>query len=116
VENSINHGFQDYDHPMNIVMEGEWTEEGEIVIRVKDDGVGMTRDKQTELNALLEEAGSDKYKLDETQTAESNGHGIGLKNIAERIKLHYGDQYYLRILGATERGRGTTIELLIPKR
>ncbi|MED4953726.1 histidine kinase [Paenibacillus macerans] len=111
VENSINHGFEDYSRTMNIAIDGFWTEDGEILIRITDDGIGMTEDKQKELQALLESAGSDKYKLD--MTDEPAGKGLGLKNIAERIKLHYGDRYYLMIRSGI--GQGTTVEILIPK-
>ncbi|MCM3699772.1 sensor histidine kinase [Paenibacillus macerans] len=111
VENSINHGFEDYSQTMNIAIEGFWTEDGEIVIRITDDGIGMSEDKQKELQALLEAAGSDKYKLD--MMDEPAGKGLGLKNIAERIKLHYGDRYYLMIRPGI--GQGTTVEILIPK-
>ncbi|MBE1440842.1 sensor histidine kinase [Paenibacillus sp. OAS669] len=111
VENSINHGFEDYSRPMNIEIEGVWTEEEEIRIRITDDGAGIPMEKREELIAMLEDAKSDKYKLEETDVAESGG--LGLKNIAERIKLHYGDQYYLTIRPGAERG--TTVEILIPK-
>nr|WP_026342101.1 sensor histidine kinase [Paenibacillus fonticola] len=111
VENSVNHGFEDYSRTMHIVIEGFLTEAGEILIRITDDGIGMTEEMQAKLCALLDAAGSDKYKLeimDETDTK-----GLGLKNIAERIKLHYGDQYGLTI--RSELGIGTTVEILIPK-
>jgi two-component system sensor histidine kinase YesM len=111
VENSINHGFEDYSRPMNIDIEGVWTEEGEILIRITDDGVGISFEKQEGLFALLEDAQSDKYKLEETDVPERNG--LGLKNIAERIKLHYGDRYYVTIRSGVDRG--TTVEFLIPK-
>ncbi|MEK3917893.1 sensor histidine kinase [Paenibacillus sp. FSL H7-0331] len=111
VENSINHGFEDYSRPMNIDIEGVWTEDGEILIRITDDGGGISLEKQKELIAVLEDAQSDKYKLEETDAPERNG--LGLKNIAERIKLHYGDRYYVTIRPAVDRG--TTVEFLIPK-
>ncbi len=112
VENSISHGFQDYDHPLTIELEGQWTEEGDLMIRISDDGIGMSKEKKEELVARLDLAGSDKHKLEDARTSESNG--IGLKNIAERIKLHYGDRYYLTI--RSKAHRGTTVELLIPNR
>ncbi|MGO4548889.1 sensor histidine kinase [Paenibacillus sp. 2TAB23] len=112
VENSINHGFKDYSHPLNIELEGKWTEDGDILIRVTDDGGGFSLQKQEKLRALLEDAETDKYKLEQTDSTENNG--IGLKNIAERIKIQYGDRYYLSI--QSRLGHGTTVELLIPKR
>lgn len=110
VENSIHHGFLDYSQPMHIEIEGFWTEEGEIVIRIMDDGGGMSAEKQQELLAGLEDAEMDKYKLEEEVNSERSG--LGLKNIAERIKLHYGDQYYLTIRSGRERG--TIVEIYMP--
>jgi len=109
VENSINHGFVDYSQQMHIRIEGSLTPERNILIRVKDDGAGMPREKVEEINALLLDAETDKLKLDDS--AERPDKGIGLKNIAERIKLHYGDSYYLSV--SSRLGEGTTVELLI---
>jgi two-component system sensor histidine kinase YesM len=111
VENSISHGFLDYSRPMHIEIEGVWTEEGGILIRITDDGGGMSLEKYEELLATLEDAESDKYKLGESEEPKSQG--LGLKNIAERIKLHYGDRYYLKIHPGVNRG--TVVEILIPK-
>lgn len=111
IENSIKHGFQDYNAFLNITIEGEITEERDIIIRVHDNGIGMSAEKAAELNALLMEAEPDKLKLDlaEENTEES----IGLKNIAERIKLHYGDNYSLQLVSGN--GSGTVVEIRIPK-
>nr|WP_224723891.1 sensor histidine kinase [Paenibacillus vietnamensis] len=111
VENSINHGFESYSRTLNIGIEGVWTEEGEILIRITDDGTGISSEKHKELLALLEDVESDKHKLEETDVPESGG--LGLKNIAERIKLHYGERYYLTIRPGMDRG--TVVEILIPK-
>lgn len=111
VENSINHGFMDYSHPISIVIEGDSTDEGEIIIRIRDNGAGISLEKQDELLAMLEHAELDKYKLEEDNESENSG--LGLKNIAERIKLHYGDKYYLTIRSG--RNRGTMVEICIPK-
>lgn len=111
VENSINHGFRDYNRIMNIVIEGLWTDEGCILIRISDDGPGISAEKYEELSRALEEVELDKYKL-ETEI-ELKEKGLGLKNIAERIKIHYGERYYLKILPGD--GNGATVEMFIPK-
>ncbi|MFP4976635.1 sensor histidine kinase [Paenibacillus sp. CN-4] len=110
VENSINHGFTDYDRPMEIGIEGNWTEEGDLLIRITDDGAGMSEAKRLELMALLEDVETNKTKLGQTDAPA--GKGLGLVNIAERIKLQYGDRYYLALLPAA--GNGTAIEILLP--
>lgn len=111
VENSINHGFLDYSRPMHIEIEGIWTEEGDILIRITDDGSGVSLEKQVELLAILENAQSDKYKLGEIDEPKSQG--LGLRNIAERIKLQYGDRYYLTLCSGVNHGM--MVEILIPK-
>lgn len=110
VENSINHGFEDYSRSMNIDIIGVWTTDNEMLIRITDDGIGMSMFKQVELQVLLEGAESNKYKLLSEDTADQ---GLGLRNIADRIKLKYGDQYYLKIVPMDKRG--TMVEFLIPK-
>lgn len=111
VENSIQHGFQDYSRPVNIVIDGEITPDDDIRIRIADDAGGMEADKAAKLNEQLLEADSDKLKVG--MDAEDSVKSIGLKNIAERIKLQYGDRYYLAVHSV--QGKGTTIEILIPK-
>ncbi|MGG1519736.1 histidine kinase [Paenibacillus oryzisoli] len=111
VENSVNYGFQDYSRMMNVVIEGLWTEEGWILIRISDDGLGIPIEKYKELSRILEDADLDKYKLESENVLEEKG--LGLKNIAERIKIHYGERYHLKILPSD--GKGTTVEILIPK-
>lgn len=110
VENSINHGFAGYSQALCIEIEGSWTENGEILIRISDNGSGMSSEKWTELNSLLEQATSNRYSLGNQDDLGENG--LGLTNIAERIKLHYGDSYYIKVLSGIENG--TTIEIRIP--
>ncbi|MGG1517168.1 histidine kinase [Paenibacillus oryzisoli] len=112
VENSINHGFHDYSKVMNLVLEGTLTDHGEIRIRISDDGAGMPPPKVMELNERLAEAETDKLKVDDI--IEASGKSIGLKNIAERIKLQYGDGYDVTV-HSTE-GEGTVVEFHIPRR
>lgn len=110
VENSINHGFEDYSRIMTITIEGHWTDEREMLLRITDDGAGMSPDKQVQLLAALEGADSHKYKLEDVNDQPEKG--LGLQNIAERIKLHYGEKYYLTIVAGIQDG--TSIEVLIP--
>lgn len=110
IENSITHGFQGYDQFLKIIIEGQILEDKDVVIRFIDNGTGMTEKRVEEINKLLSEAEYDKNKLNLNNEATSKG--IGLENIAERIKLHYGDKYYLRILSGSSAG--TSVEIKIP--
>lgn len=70
-----------------------------LEIRIEDDGPGMTRE-------FLEELKRGKVR--------TRGKGIGLSNIAERIKLTFGEEWGIRV--ESEPGQGTAVRLLIPYR
>ena len=68
---------------------------------ISDNGVGMRKET---LNSLLDR--------NSTHEHSSEGNGIGLLNIDERIKLSYGDEYGLSI--ESELDEGTTVTITIP--
>ena len=100
VENAITHGIEPRRQKGKVSIlirdAGE-----EILFTVEDDGIGMTPEQ---LNHLKEEL----------PDLEKEGHtGIGLRNVDRRIRLHYGEQYRIRI--ESVYGEGTSIHLRIPK-
>lgn len=110
IENSIEHGLRERGMPLHIVVKGEFTGNEDILIQICDDGKGISPDCMDEINNRISMAKSDKLKLE--QKEEERKTGIGLKNITERIKLYYGDKYYLRVLKSGKEG--TVIEICIP--
>jgi Predicted signal transduction protein with a C-terminal ATPase domain len=90
VENAIYHGIEKKGTHGTIGIH-ICREEQDLVYRITDDGVGAD---ESELNALLKKVG------------EGNK-GFGIKNVDERIKLHFGDEYGIRFRTAV--GRGTTV-------
>lgn len=101
VENSINHGIRKRDEPGHIYIR-IWKEPDSIVLEIEDDGVGMDPEQlervRESLNDALEEPDKD--------------HGFGLRNVHQRIQLHYGDDYGLEF--ASEKGYGTTVTVRLP--
>ena len=90
VENSIKHGFADKVDPGRILLRS--TRQGEVVvIEVIDNGIGFDPDRIT---------------------SGAEGHGIGLRNVNERLRVIYGASCQLRI--QSEPGRGTSVSLVIP--
>ncbi|HHU83011.1 MAG TPA: sensor histidine kinase [Firmicutes bacterium] len=98
VENACLHGIEGADHVGKV----------EIILRptgkklycmVKDNGIGMAADK---LHRLWTD-----IKAEEPQ--ETN---IAIRNIYQRLRLYYGEDFRLRIDSA--EGQGTTITLVIP--
>lgn len=106
IENSIEHGFKGQGIPLHIVLNGFRDGQRNIYLRISDDGKGMSWERMDEI--IREIQFLEKTKLEQSQ----DGSSIGIKNIAERIKLHYGDAFYLKILNSSENG--TTIEICIP--
>jgi len=111
IENSIEHGFRMNSTLIKIVMEGETVENGDIVIRISDNGKGMSKEKIKEVNSMISLADSDKLAIH--SQAEKGRTSIGLKNIAERVKLSYGDGYYLKVVSSD--AKGTVVEMRIPR-
>lgn len=99
VENAIYHGLKMKGSPGKILIEG-FKEDNDIVIRIVDDGVGISEEK---LGELL------NFKIDSGQKTS-----FGLSNVDERIKIYYGHDYGLGIHSTI--GKGTEVTVRIPAR
>ena len=100
VENSIMHGILEKEDSrgvikINFVLQGD-----RIYIIIKDDGVGMSKDK---IDNLLKETNEIKHAA---------GSGYGVKNINERIKLYYGLEFGLEF--ESKENAGTVVTVSIP--
>lgn len=95
VENSIIHAFEDMDSGGIIVISGK-IEAEKFMIEVWDNGKGMDQDKAEGL-----------LKCDNKKAGRWNN--IGVKNVNDRLRLHYGQGYGLQI--ESTEGKGTKISL-----
>jgi len=101
VENAIYHGVKERRGHGTVRVEA-LRRDGMLVMRVRDDGVGMTAEKLAEVRALL-------------SAAHPHGEGpsgYGIHNVHERIQLTFGGSFGLRFESAP--GAGTTVEVLHP--
>lgn len=98
VENSIYHGIKYLQEEGLITIKARDIGEGRIAITIRDNGVGM---KQEVLDSILSE-----------DNPHSQGNGIGLRNIDERIRLTYGSSFGLSI--ESEPDEGTAVTITIP--
>ena len=104
VENSITHGiFAKGNVEGKIIITGSIVNNN-IYLKVSDDGIGI---KESDLPLILS---SEKHK---SKNKESKGSGYGIKNINERLKLYYGDDYGLSFSSIYEKGTTVTIKLPI---
>ncbi|KUP25674.1 sensor histidine kinase [Paenibacillus sp. DMB5] len=98
VENAVFHGLEAKEGPGTILITA-WSEDSKTVFCVEDDGVGMDGDTLRLLNSnLLDSTDSEKF-------------GIGLRNVNERLRLHYGSACGLQVF--SEPGRGTRVIIRI---
>lgn len=109
IENIFQHGFSDGIEEYHYIRLDAWVQDDDLVIVLKDNGVGITPERLSKLQS----------QLDANQLAEAKFHrgmegsgGIGLMNVHRRIQLVFGEQYGLRI--ESELGRGTRIYIRFP--
>jgi two-component system, sensor histidine kinase YesM len=100
IENAIYHGIKPSKEKCLIEIESE-LKENNIVLKVKDDGIGMT---EKEYKILNEDMCKDYIK--------ENKH-IGIKNVNQRIKLSFGVDYGLTL--KSDVNVGTQVEIMIPR-
>ena len=99
VENSIIHGMEEQRQETTIALKAYFQDE-KLVLEVADNGVGMTEEKLQELRELLE------VPLGSTSTH------IGMRNVHQRIRFHYGPEYGLEI--QSEYKAGTVVKICLP--
>ena len=102
VENAIYHGVRDVSHAGIIEIGGE-AENGSLDLWVRDNGSGMDADELQQVNAAL--SGTERDPA-------SSQRGVGVRNVHERIRLYFGEQYGLTIQSEPESG--TTITCRLP--
>jgi two-component system sensor histidine kinase YesM len=101
IENAIYHGLQPSLRKGVISIIG-YAETETIVLKIKDNGVGMPR------------AVAERVNQNFLQSSIKENESIGLRNVNQRIKLVFGSEYGLRL--ASVEGEGTLVELRIPKK
>ncbi len=98
VENAIYHGmeFMDGDGEITLTV---WREADSLYFKVSDNGLGMTEEQV------------ERLFCDSSHVASRRGSGIGVKNVNERIKLYFGEQYGLSIDSEPDEGTSVLIHL-----
>lgn len=98
VENAIKHGMEFMDGEGEITVK-TYIKDNDLFIDVIDNGFGMTQENAEGI-------------LSGTLKINGKGSGIGLKNVNERIKICFGNNYGLSIF--SELDEGTTVRIHMP--
>ncbi|MTI85487.1 MAG: sensor histidine kinase [Firmicutes bacterium] len=95
VENAIKHGILPKPEQGTVQVTARKID-SEMVIIIRDDGVGIEDDR---VNDVL-------------RPGYGSGNGVGLSNVHERLKVLFGEDYGLRIVSVP--GEGTSIYVRVP--
>ncbi len=95
IENSIVHGL-DMSEKGEILIQ-VYEDEQDIIMKVCDNGIGMTPERCKDI-----------LQKDVHQKG-----GIGIKNVNDRVKIYFGEQYGVTI--SSELDEGTEVEIRMPK-
>lgn len=98
VENAIYHGMEFMDGDGEIIIK-IWRDADQLFFVVCDNGLGMNEEEVASLFT------------DSMHSTSKKGSGIGVKNVNERIKLYFGEQYGLKIRSVPDEGTEITIQL-----
>ncbi|MEI7556706.1 histidine kinase [Candidatus Chlorohelix sp.] len=97
VENAINHGLAPKIGGGAIKIQTRTLADGDVLIEVSDNGVGM---EETTLAKVL-------------KPEHSEGLGMALSNINERLQKLFGSEYNLKI--ESQPGKGATVSFRVPR-
>lgn len=104
VENAVQHAFPQKQRRCNIHISGFVNEKDLLIIRVTDNGIGLTAEEieqlQTNISLPEQDVGKDQ-------------NSISLKNITRRIQLMSDEQFQIRF--RSKKGSYTQVELQIPR-
>lgn len=101
VENALYHGIKNKRQGGMITVRVTQPEADQVLLEVKDNGIGIATEKLAKIQAVL---ASDANDL------QSNG-GFGIENVHRRVKLYYGKPYGLSIRSEINVGTCATIDI-----
>lgn len=107
VENSIIHGFDEKSGRITITSR---LEPNGMLISVTDNGKGFTQEDLQRLRLELQTADTDKS----AKRNKSSFTGIGIKNVFQRMRLIYGEEFQMKV--ENQPSGGTQILFYIPSR
>lgn len=119
VENAVFHGFNDKAHGGLITISG-YKENNTVQFKITDNGCGMSPDTLSSLRHSLDHSPHDTFHtvhhtvdhpLHSRPMPPSSHFSMGLRNVSERLTLHYGHSSMLQI--DSELNRGTTVTITI---
>ncbi|MGO4731797.1 cache domain-containing sensor histidine kinase [Paenibacillus sp. 2KB_22] len=112
VENSIQHGFEGITYP-GVLRISAYAERDQLVLCVEDNGIGIPQEMLARFEYMAADPPEDMLvKGAESLSSITERRGLGLRSVADRIRIQYGAGYGIFICSAP--GYGTVIRCIIP--
>jgi two-component system sensor histidine kinase YesM len=102
VENAIYHGIKNKRGGGTIVVSARRSEPDQVVVEIRDDGIGFTPYKLNRIQSSL---------TDDSAAIALSESGFGLENVHRRIQLYYGKQYGLTVESKYQEGTRVTVTI-----
>lgn len=102
IENTILHAFEEVKEGGIIDVKAFVRPDGKLVIRIRDNGSGMTEETLSEIRQEINEKGP------------LNSKSIGIGNVIHRLRIYYREEAQITV--TSKRGEGTEFVLVIPNR
>lgn len=102
IENTILHAFEEVKEGGIIDVKAFVRPDGKLVIRIRDNGSGMTGETLSEIRKEINEKGP------------LNSKSIGIGNVIHRLRIYYREEAQITV--TSKRGEGTEFVLVIPNR
>jgi two-component system, sensor histidine kinase YesM len=112
VENSIQHGFEGIGYKGKVTVKG-WEDRGNLILQIEDNGIGMTPAQLSMFQYMVNETANQSDEGRTEQGIHPERRGLGVRSVADRIRIEYGDRYGILICASP--GEGTIIQCVIPK-
>ncbi|WP_366349077.1 sensor histidine kinase [Paenibacillus amylolyticus] len=112
VENSIQHGFEGITYA-GVLRISAYAERDHLVLCVEDNGIGIPQEMLARFEYMAEDPPEDMLAEGaESLSSITERRGLGLRSVADRIRIQYGAGYGIFICSAP--GYGTVIRCIIP--
>ncbi len=120
VENALYHGLKNQETWGIIRITGEIIPDDvgcegavDVLLRIKDDGVGIPEEKRIRLNEELSGKTMTGEAVDQSSVKEDTGKGshFGLYSAAHRIQLYFGSEYGITLEPGAEKGTEVIIRI-----
>lgn len=108
VENAVHHGLEPVGEGF-LSIKGFSQGNTDICFEICDNGKGINNSKLLVLNQCLNSDTSSNFLDDDND----KGMGIGIVNVNNRIKLHFGNQYGIQLF--SKENEGTKVVIVIPR-